>query len=67
MIVPKMSLSGDYRLLIYDLKREKVTTVKKVFLAVAFSPSGKFLAAGGFGIKLLDPVTGEEIISASAN
>lgn len=62
LTVPKISLSGDCRLLIYDLKSDKVITVKKVFFAVAFSPNGKFLAAGGFGIKLLEPVTGEEII-----
>jgi WD40 repeat protein len=62
LTVPKRSLSGDYRLLIYDLKSDNVTPVKKVFFAVAFSSNGKFLAAGGFGIKLFDPLTGEEII-----
>lgn len=31
LTVPKRSLSGDYRLIIYDLKSDKVTPVKKVF------------------------------------
>ncbi|MCK4815604.1 WD40 repeat domain-containing protein, partial [bacterium] len=62
LTVPKKSLSGDYQILIYDLKNDKVTPIKKAFFAVAFSPNGKFLAAVGSGIRLFDPLTGKEII-----
>jgi WD40 repeat protein len=62
LTVPKKSLSGDYQILIYDLKNDKVTPIQKVYFAVAFSPNGKFLAAVGSGIGLFDPLTGEEII-----
>ena len=60
--VPKITMSGDHIVLIYDLKSNKITPVKKGLYAVAFSPNGKFLAAVGNGIKLIDPLTGEEII-----
>jgi WD40 repeat protein len=66
LTVPKKSLSGDYQILLYDLKNDKVTPINKVYFAVAFSPNGKFLAAVGSGIGIFDPLTGEEIIPEKA-
>jgi WD40 repeat protein len=66
LTAPKKSLSGDYQILIYDLKNDNVTPIKKVYDAVAFSPNGKFLAAVGSGIALFDPLTGEEIVPEKA-
>lgn len=60
--IPKISMSGDHIVLILDLKNNKTKLVKKGLYAVAFSPNGKFLAAVGNGIKLINPSTGEVIL-----